>query len=172
MKPVLLTFAAVLVAPMAQADEPPVACVAAPALPAALAGWSHPAELKAIGRADPAILATSPGLGINRTSVSLDPMKRVEFRVAPGKAAQLDRYGGMVRVDVAKAGRLQVALGEGAWIDLVRGGSVVASVEHGHGPPCSGIRKIVAFDVEPGAYLLQIANAPRAVIDAMVIAPE
>lgn len=172
MRLVLLTIAAVLVAPMAQADEPPVDCAAAPALPAALAGWSRSAELKAIDRADPAILAGSPALGGNRTAVSLHPMSRVEFRVAPGKAAQPDRYGGMIRVDVAKAGRLQLALGEGAWIDLLRAGSVVASVEHGHGPPCSGIRKIVAFAVEPGAYLLQIANAPHPAVDAMAIAPE
>lgn len=166
---VFLALTAALFVPAAQADEPPVDCAAAPALPAALAGWGRAAELKAMDRADP---AASPSLAGNRTSVSLHPMNRVEFQVAPGKAAQSDRYGGMIRVDVAKAGRLQVALGEGAWIDLVRAGSVVASVEHGHGPSCSGIRKIVAFDVEPGAYVLQIVNAPRASIAAMAIGPE
>lgn len=164
--------AAVLCVTGAQADEPAVDCAAASALPAALAGWGRSAELKAIDRANPAALAASPSLAESRTTVSLHPMSRVEFQVAPAKAVQSDRYGGMIRVDVAKAGRLQVALGEGAWIDLVRAGSVLASVEHGHGPSCSGIRKIVAFDVEPGVYVLQIANAPRAAIAAMAIGPE
>ena len=168
----LLALAAALFVPAAQADEPPVDCAAAPALPAALAGWGRPAELRAIDRGDAAALAASLPLAGNRTTVSLHPMSRVEFQVASGKAAQSDRYGGMIPINVAKAGRLQVALGEGAWIDLVRAGAVVASVEHGHGPPCSGIRKIVAFDVEPGAYVLQIANAPRPAVDAMAIAPE
>lgn len=169
---VLLALAAALFVPAAQADEPPVDCAAAPALPAALAGWGRSAELQAIDRGDPAALAASLPLAGNRTTVSLHPMSGVEFEVAPAKAVQSDRYGGMIRVDVAKAGRLRVALGERAWMDLVRAGSVVASVEHGHGPSCSGIRKIVAFDVEPGAYVLQIANAPRAAIAAMAIGPE
>jgi hypothetical protein len=164
--------AAALCVSSAQADESAVDCAAAPALPAALAGWGRSAGLQAIDRGDPAALAASSSLGGNRTTVSLHLMNRVEFPVAPGKTVLSDRYGGMIRVDVAKAGRLQVVLGEGAWIDLVRAGSVVASVEHGHGPSRSGIRKIVAFDVEPGAYVLQIANAPRPAIDAMAIAPE
>lgn len=164
--------AAALSVSSVRADEPPVDCPTASALPAALAGWSHSAELKAIDRFDPAVLAASPSLSGNRATVLLHPMSGVGFQVTPGKVGQPNRYGGMVAIDVAKAGRLQVALGEGAWIDLVRAGSVIASVEHGHGPACSGIRKIVAFDVEPGAYVLQIANAPRAAIDAMAIGHE
>ena len=72
-------------------------------------------------------------------------------------------------IDVKKAGRLVVALDGGAWIDLVHEGAIVKSVTHGHGPACSGIRKMVEFDVTPGRYLLQIANAPSDKIRAMAL---
>ena len=72
-------------------------------------------------------------------------------------------------IDVKKAGRLVVALDGGAWIDLVHEGAVVKSATHGHGPACSGIRKMVEFDVTPGRYLLQIVNAPSDKIRAMAV---
>ena len=75
----------------------------------------------------------------------------------------------MIPVEVKKAGRLVVALDAGAWIDLVRDGVAVKSVVHDHGPACSGIRKMVEFDVSQGRYLLQITNAPAASIHAMAV---
>jgi len=79
------------------------------------------------------------------------------------------KFGGMVPIEVKKDGRLVVALDGGAWIDLVRDGKVVKSVTHGHGPACSGIRKMVEFEVTPGRYLLQIVNAPTDRIHAMAM---
>src|SRR3546814_11240362 len=73
----------------------------------------------------------------------------------------------MIPVEVKKAGRLIVALDAGAWIDLVRDGAAQKSITHGHGPACSGIRKMVEYDVTPGRYQLQIGNAPTAAIHAI-----
>src|SRR3546814_6328727 len=75
----------------------------------------------------------------------------------------------MITVEVKKAGRLIVALDAGAWIDLVRDGAAQKSITHGHGPACSGIRKMVEYDVTPGRYQLQIVNAPTASIHAMAL---
>jgi hypothetical protein len=45
----------------------------------------------------------------------------------------------------------------------------VKSVTHGHGPACSGIRKMVEFEVTQGRYQLQIVNAPTASVHAMAV---
>ena len=50
-----------------------------------------------------------------------------------------------------------MALGSGAWVDIVKDGKAIESVAHGHGPDCSGIRKMVDFPLEPGNYVLEIA---------------
>ncbi|ABE63535.1 hypothetical protein Nham_2757 [Nitrobacter hamburgensis X14] len=60
-------------------------------------------------------------------------------------------------IDVREAGTYRVALDSAAWIDLVRGRQAVISIAHGHGPACTGIRKIVDFPLAPGLYTLQIA---------------
>ena len=64
----------------------------------------------------------------------------------------------------------RIALGSGAWIDLISNGKPVISIAHGHGPACTGIRKMVDFDLKPGHYTLQIsANADQQT--SLLIAP-
>src|SRR3546814_2325418 len=63
----------------------------------------------------------------------------------PGRAA-------LVPIEIATAGTYRVALSEGAWVDMVRDGTSLPSVAHGHGPRCSGIHKIVDFKLAPGRY--------------------
>ena len=88
---------------------------------------------------------------------------------APERKPDPFKYGGLVPIEVKKPGRLVVALDAGAWIDLVRDAKFVKSATHGHGPACSGIRKMVEFDVMPGRYVLQISSAPAASIRAMAV---
>ena len=64
---------------------------------------------------------------------------------------------GLVRLDVAEAGTYRVAMGSAGWLDLVRSGEVAVSIAHGRGPDCTGIRKLVDFQLTPGRYTLQIA---------------
>src|SRR3546814_1700941 len=68
----------------------------------------------------------------------------------PGRAA-------LVPIEIATAGTYRVALSEGAWVDMVRDGTSLPSVAHGHGPRCSGIHKIVDFKLAPGRYALQLS---------------
>ena len=77
-------------------------------------------------------------------------------------------FGGYFPVDVARAGRYRFALSQGAWIDLVQKGERLKSADHAHGPICSGIAKIVAFDLQPGRYWLQLSEAKDASIDVML----
>ncbi len=137
---------------LAQAADPN--CPAArPALPPELASWS---------RQTPVSAGVKPGDGatveIGKAAlVSLHPAKHLEF-TPPAKAAA-DANGGTLALAIVKPGTYRVALGTGAWIDLVHDGRPVASKAHGHAAKCSGIAKIVDFALEPGNYTVQLSGS-------------
>jgi hypothetical protein len=45
-----------------------------------------------------------------------------------------------------------------AYVDLVRDGRTLQSVDHRRAN-CNGVFKVVTFDVEPGRYIVQVADA-------------
>ncbi|SBV32665.1 conserved exported protein of unknown function [uncultured Sphingopyxis sp.] len=145
------------------------ACSAAPVLPPELTGWSRDASSKTIYAYGDDLGADWSPLGAARTELPLHRFESLRYGIAPERKPDVHKFGGMIPIEVKKAGRLVVALDAGAWIDLVQGGGVVKSVKHGHGPACSGIRKMVEFDVTQGRYQLQIVNAPAASIHAMAV---
>ena len=53
-------------------------------------------------------------------------------------------------------------------LDLLKGKKPIASTAHGHGPICTGIRKMVDFPLERGRHVLQIAGSPGSTIPVMV----
>ena len=145
------------------------ACPAAPVLPPELAGWARNALGKTIYAYGDDLGAGWSPLGAARTELPLHRFESLRYGVAPGRKPDVHKFGGMIPIEVKKAGRLIVALDAGAWIDLVRDGAVVKSVAHGHGPACSGIRKMIEYDVAPGRYQLQFVYAPTASIHAMAV---
>ena len=145
------------------------ACPAAPVLPDDLADWSRDASGKTIYAYGDDLGAGWSPLGAARTALPLHRFESLRYGVAPERKPDVHKFGGMIPIEVKQAGRLIVALDAGAWIDLVRDGAAVKSVTHGHGPACSGIRKMVEFDVTQGRYQLQIVNAPAASIHAMAV---
>lgn len=151
----------------APAEKPGAACPVAPVLPPELADWSRNASGKTIYAYGDDLGADWSPLGPARTALPLHKFESLRYGIAPERKPDVYKFGGMIPIDVKKAGRLIIALDAGAWIDLIREGAVVKSVAHGHGPACSGIRKMVEFDVTPGRYQLQIVNAPAASIHAM-----
>lgn len=128
-------------------------------IPAEWAGWSTGAPLSGDLRAG------------GRNEMALAPVGSVKLAAAPVKPPVTGLYAGTAAFDVAKAGRVRIALDQGAWIDVVKDGAIVKSVAHGHGPKCSGIRKIVDFDLMPGRYTVQIVNAPKDRIGVMALLP-
>ena len=153
----------------AKPTKPAPACAAGAVLPPELSDWSRAAASKTIYAYGEPREASWPALGAARTALGLHRFESLRFEIAPERKPDPFKYGGMVPIEVKTPGRLVVALGAGAWIDLVRDGKFLKSAAHGHGPDCSGIRKMVEYDVEPGRYLLQISSAPTASIDAMAI---
>lgn len=154
MKPIYLVILAMIAlsAPVTAQDgcEP---------MPAEWAGWSK-------------VVPVTEGFQQDRRNeMVLAPVGSVKLAAAPVKPPVTGMYAGTVAFDVARAGRARIALDQGAWIDVVKDGAIVKSVTHGHGPKCSGIRKIVDFDLTPGRYVVQIVNAPKDRIGVMALLP-
>lgn len=81
----------------------------------------------------------------------------VRYPLRPEKPGGSVSYGGLVGLTITEPGTFRVALDSAAWIDMVKDGKAIASTRHGHGPACTGIRKMVDFPLQPGSYTLQIA---------------
>lgn len=100
---------------------------------------------------------------------TLLPMSAVTYAVPPEKPGNPASSGGVFAFTVSARGRYRVALGGGAWIDVLSGTTAAASVAHGHGPDCTGIRKTVDFDLAAGRYVLQVSGSGSAKLPIMVV---
>jgi len=158
---------AAFAAPAFAQEAAPAPCPATPVpLPAELAGWTSAAPVTA------AATATDIGkaqitLG-SRADIALVPAAQVQF-LAPEKAPMAGTHSGMVRFTVPAARTYRVALGAGAWIDVVRDGKAIASGAHGHGVPCTPVRKTVDFALTPGDYVLQISGNRDATLSVLIL---
>ena len=151
--------------PMAGMDNAVATCppTPAPLLPE-LAGWARMTPIKAgptVARA--ATLTVGTG-----ASASLLLTPKITYPLRPEKPGGLASHCGLFAFTVGEAGRYRVALGSGAWIDVISNGTAATSVAHGHGPDCSTIRKMVDFDLAPGRYLLQVAGNGAPTLPLMV----
>lgn len=120
-------------------------------IPAEWAGWTKRAPLAT------AVSGEGPAVAVGSAyDLTLRPDAELKLPNLPGRVGDRVGHGGTVHVAVASAGTYRVALGSGAWVDLVQDGKALESVGHGHGPACSGIRKIVDFDLKPGRYTITL----------------
>lgn len=128
-------------------------------LPAELKGWTAKVPLAAAtGVEGLAQAALAPGQAY---LASLPSTPAVTYPVQPEKPGGSVSHGGLFSLTIPAAGTYVVALGTAAWIDLLADGAPVRSASHGRGPACSTLRKMVAFDLQPGRYVVQIsANGP------------
>jgi hypothetical protein len=125
-------------------------------LPAHLAGWTQPATSFGVGQA------------VELQAGDVAKLPGVPAGAKPGGAV-------MIGFKVESAGRYGVAMDQSGWIDLVpgaTGGDALKSAQHGHGPQCSGIRKIVRFDLQPGLYRIYLTGLQKPAAKLMLVAPE
>jgi hypothetical protein len=139
-----------------------------PAFPRGFAGWSTRVPLAA-----GMVTRNAPVLAIGRgADLRLAGADRFTPAATPGKVADADALAGLALFQIARAGTYRVALGSGAWVDVVRGGRALAASAHGHGPMCTGIRKIVDFHLTPGRYVLQITGSRDATVPVLIARTE
>ncbi|MBB2205496.1 hypothetical protein [Gluconacetobacter takamatsuzukensis] len=155
-------------APPAAAPLPPDCAAGAPPLPEALRGWAVPAHMAAAGTVsalDHAVLA--PGQAV---MLALRATPDVSYALQPDEPGGTVSSGGMVAFDAPVAGTYRVMLNARAWLDVVRGGSAVASTHHEHGPACSSIGKMVDFALPAGRAIIQLSGSGTPEIEIMVVA--
>ncbi len=134
-------------------DSP--SCAAPAELPPSLASWRNPIAMQGAADRKEAVRATLvPGQAV---TMALLPTPKVAYPLRPEKPGGTVSYGGLASFTVKQAGVWRVALGSGAWVDVVKDGKASTSIAHGHGPDCSGVRKMVDYQLQPGRYTLQIA---------------
>ena len=161
----LLTFPAVAQMP---AMNSMAACPPQTApLPDALMAWGAPKTLTA-ATTDKRLAQAVLSLG-QSADVTLAPTPHVRYPLRPEKPGGSVSHGGLLSVSIPDAGTYRVALGTGAWIDLVRDGKAIESSGHGPGPACTGLRKMVDFSLKKGSYVLQIAANGTPTIRVMII---
>ncbi len=157
----LVLFAASLLPAVAQTQTVEVPKATCPALDAALPrlwmGWTTPDPLLGGGT----VAAAGKLVAGHAYKASLTASPQMAYAVPLGKPAAADTFGGLFVLNVDQAGIYEIALDQGAWIDVAADGKVLSSVAHGHGPDCSSIHKIVDFDLTPGRYTVQISAAPK-----------
>ncbi|MBB4153652.1 hypothetical protein GGQ80_001558 [Sphingomonas jinjuensis] len=158
-----MTIAGLILAPLLALQAAP-ACATVAAPPPELAGWSAARPLRA-GTSGEGAPAVTPGTAAD---IQLRPTAQLRYPVAPAKPGAAATAGGVFSLTIDRAGRYRIALGAGAWVDVVRDGAALASVAHGHGPACSGVRKMVDYDLAPGRYLIQLAGSTTPTIRLMV----
>jgi len=152
---ILASFGMLSAAGSAMAQQAAPDCPATPVVPPEWSAWATPAAVAAVAEEKN---LSSADIGVGTASkVALLPTPSVHYIVAPEKPGGTVSKGGLVRFSIEKAGTYRVALGSGAWIDVLEGGQPLESVAHGHGPDCSGIRKMVDFPLKAGVHILQIA---------------
>jgi hypothetical protein len=141
---------------LADAQEAAAPACTAPVAPTGeLAPWTAPSQLQAARNEANASRARLPIGQAARLTLVQTP--EVRYPLRPEKPGGSVSYGGLVQIDVREAGTYRLALDSAAWIDVVRDKQAVTSSAHGHGPHCTGIRKMVDFRLTPGSYILQIA---------------
>lgn len=137
-------------------------------MPPELAGWAGREKAELASNSAAAAAAASVKVG-QAVDAGLKPHPELRYVSTPGKVGGAESFGGLAGLEITAPGLYRVALGSAAWIDIVGKDAPIASSAHGHGPACSGIRKIVDFKLEPGRYTLQLANAAAPRIAVMVV---
>lgn len=130
-------------------------CAVPAPLPAGLEGWRVSGIALTAGDAQ-----SAPVVPIGEGhDVTLRLTDGVAWRHPPERSPRAGSFGGVLTLEIHETGTYRIALAEGLWIDVAGASGVVTSVGHGHGPACSGIRKIVDFRLDPGRYAVQLSGA-------------
>lgn len=135
-------------------DEAAPACTAPVVLPPALAGWAQPHKAVKAAARPGAVKQAALAIGVAADAV-LVPTPSISFALDPEKPGGSVSHGGLFAFTLAEAGTYRIALGSGAWIDVITDGKADGSTAHGRGPDCSGIRKMVDYALTAGPHVLQ-----------------
>lgn len=136
-------------------------------LPAELADWSKRAPLAAVGAVgdvDAAMLTAGAAV-----DAKLRAAADVRYVTSPQKPARAGGHGGLFSFEVSQPGTYRVAMNGAGWIDILNGGRPSSTSAHGHGPACSGIRKMIDFPLNRGRYVVQVMGNPDPAVALLIV---
>lgn len=151
-------------------QEPPPGCKAWDTdLPPAWMGWAQmPQPVTAASTAANAGKAIAPVA--RKISVTLAPAKTVHMAVeTPDADPPANAHKGILALHVPADGTYWIALSEGLWVDVVAGGAILESSDHGPGPHCASVRKAVQFMLKTGDAFIQLSDNTGPKVDLMVV---
>jgi hypothetical protein len=164
--PALLTLG--LATHTAHSDEDPCAGFSWNVAPERALFASAPQSVSA-GRDAPSAALLAPG---RLYQLQLAPQGQVHLRLPPGKKTQSNGgYAGLARLQVAQPGTYRVSMDQGAWIDVVADGQMIASSDFQGRPGCTAPHKIVQFLLPAGHELLLQFSAASAPMLRVAITP-
>ena len=130
------------------------------------AGWTTPAPVRAAITREMRF-ALKPGKAY---SLSLAPAPAVRLAGQTRHIPKPRTWAGLAAIDVTTRGKLTIALSSATYVDLIRDGVTLTSIDHARTEACPSMHKTVTFDVVPGRYLVQLTDAPdrNVVIEATI----
>jgi hypothetical protein len=137
------------------------------ALPAELAAWTHQLPLVAATRQGD--LGKAEIVVGQAVLAEMKATPEVTYSARPADPGGKVSKGGMFQLAIKQAGLYRVAISDHAWIDVVSQGKLVPSSGHGRGPACSGIRKMVDYQLEAGPYTLQLSAGEQNKLAILVV---
>jgi len=141
-------------------------------------GWNMMHELELLAQPAQSIAAAADAKSAPRIdvdvpySVRLRPRADVAFAHAPGKDAGGDAgAGGLLVFRPKVAGAYRITLDTGLWVDVVRGGELVASSGFRGRQPCGPIHKSVGWMLSADADLVVQLSGPATEAVRLTITP-
>ena len=113
-------------------------------------------------------LSAEPLLSGSAARVSLLPTQWVRYPLRPKPRGNVAKFGGLVALDIARPGTYRIALGSHARVDVVVAGAALEPKAHGHGPGCTGISKMVDYELQPGRHILQLSGNGEAQTSVLI----
>lgn len=93
-------------------------------------------------------------------ALALQPQESVTFVATPSKKQLADgASAGLLKLRVSEAGRYRIALDSGFWLDVVRDGKSLDSLDFNGSAECASPRKIVVYELPAGVDLFVQASA-------------
>jgi hypothetical protein len=102
--------------------------------------------------------------------IALKPAAQAEFAVAPKQAANPGEFGGVVRVEIARAGTFQVTTTREVWVDVVQGGALERVRGVSRQRDCPSFVKSVRFTLRAGPATIQFSRSKEATL-GFAVAP-
>ena len=91
-------------------------------------------------------------------TVRLSPQGALAYPVAPRPPHAPANFGAILSIEIDEPGVYHAALGAPGWIDVFRDGQPLPAKDHRHGPPGSGVAKIVDYDLATGHYTVALSG--------------